>query len=190
MLASYVFNSVGSRHDMDTLSLRLLKYKPIKFEDIAGKGAKQLTFNQIALEQAAPYAAEDADITLRLHEVLWSKLESTSDELMQVLTDIEIPLISVLTDMEEYGVRIDADMLAQQSHDIEKLLMEYERKAFEIAGEEFNLGSTKQLQAILFDKLQLPVIKKDSEGGTIDGRRCIARAGARLPVARCDFAPP
>jgi DNA polymerase-1 len=164
MLASYVFNSVGSRHDMDTLSLQYLNHKPIKFEDIAGKGAKQLTFNQIALEQAAPYAAEDADITLRLHEVLWSKLESTSDELMHVLTDIEIPLISVLTDMEEYGVRIDADMLAQQSHDIEKLLVEYERKAFEIAGEEFNLGSTKQLQAILFDKLQLPVIKKTPKG--------------------------
>ena len=164
MLASYVFNSVGSRHDMDTLSLQYLNHKPVKFEDIAGKGAKQLTFNQIALDQAAPYAAEDADVTLRLHDVLWNKVKDTSDELMSVLCDIEVPLIPVLTDMEEYGVKIDADMLAQQSHDIEQLLTEYERKAFDIAGEEFNLGSTKQLQQILFEKLELPVIKKTPKG--------------------------
>ena len=164
MLASYVFNSVGSRHDMDTLSLQYLNHKPVKFEEIAGKGAKQLTFNQVALEQAAPYAAEDADVTLRLHEVLWHKVKDTGDDLMTVLTDIELPLISVLTDMEEYGVKIDADMLAKQSHDIEKLLHDYERKAFDIAGEEFNLGSPKQLQAILFEKLQLPVVKKTPKG--------------------------
>lgn len=164
MLASYIFNSVGSRHDMDTLSLQYLNHKTVKFEDIAGKGAKQLSFNQISIESAAPYAAEDADVTWRLHETLWEKLKATSDELLQVLTDIEVPLISVLTDMEEYGVRIDADMLAKQSHDIEQLLVEYERKAFDIAGEEFNLGSTKQLQKILFEKLQLPVIKKTPKG--------------------------
>lgn len=160
MLASYVFNSVGSRHDMDTLSLQYLNHKPVKFEDIAGKGAKQLTFNQIALDQAGPYAAEDADVTWRLHQVLWQKVKQTDDELMSVLTDIEIPLISVLTDMEEYGVKIDANMLAEQSQDISELLVEYERKAFDIAGEEFNLGSTKQLQRILFEKLELPIIKK------------------------------
>lgn len=164
MLASYVFNSVGSRHDMDTLSLHYLNHKTISFEDIAGKGAKQLTFNQIELEKAAPYAAEDADITLRLHEVLWKKVEETGSELQSVLTDIEVPLISVLCDMEQYGVRIDANLLGKQSQEITEKLAELEKKAFDIAGEEFNLGSTKQLQRIFFEKLQLPVIKKTPKG--------------------------
>ncbi|WP_300321593.1 DNA polymerase I [Idiomarina sp.] len=164
MLASYVFNSVGSRHDMDTLSLHYLNHKTISFEDIAGKGAKQLTFNQIELEKAAPYAAEDADITLRLHEVLWKKVEETGSELQSVLTDIEVPLISVLCDMEQYGVRIDANLLGKQSQEITEKLAELEKKAFDIAGEEFNLGSPKQLQRIFFEKLQLPVIKKTPKG--------------------------
>ena len=164
MLASYVFNSVGSRHDMDTLSLHYLNHKTISFEDIAGKGAKQLTFNQIELEKAAPYAAEDADITLRLHEVLWKKVEETGSELQSVLTDIEVPLISVLCDMEQYGVRIDANLLGKQSQEITEKLAELEKKAFDIAGEEFNLSSTKQLQRIFFEKLQLPVIKKTPKG--------------------------
>ncbi|MFD2631032.1 DNA polymerase I [Idiomarina piscisalsi] len=164
MLASYVFNSVGSRHDMDTLSLHYLNHKTISFEYIAGKGAKQLTFNQIELEKAAPYAAEDADITLRLHEVLWKKVEETGSELQSVLTDIEVPLISVLRDMEQYGVRIDANLLGKQSQEITEKLAELEKKAFDIAGEEFNLGSTKQLQRIFFEKLQLPVIKKTPKG--------------------------
>ncbi|ASG66844.1 DNA polymerase I [Idiomarina piscisalsi] len=164
MLASYVFNSVGARHDMDTLSLHYLNHKTISFEDIAGKGAKQLTFNQIELEKAAPYAAEDADITLRLHEVLWKKVEETGSELQSVLTDIEVPLISVLCDMEQYGVRIDANLLGKQSQEITEKLAELEKKAFDIAGEEFNLGSTKQLQRIFFEKLELPVIKKTPKG--------------------------
>lgn len=164
MLASYVFNSVGTRHDMDTLSLHYLNHKTISFEDIAGKGAKQLTFNQIELEKAAPYAAEDADITLRLHEVLWKKVEETGSELQSVLTDIEVPLISVLCDMEQYGVRIDANLLGKQSQEITEKLAELEKKAFDIAGEEFNLGSTKQLQRIFFEKLELPVIKKTPKG--------------------------
>ncbi|MCH2455507.1 MAG: DNA polymerase I [Idiomarina sp.] len=164
MLASYVFNSVGSRHDMDTLSLHYLNHKTISFEDIAGKGAKQLTFNQIELEKAAPYAAEDADITLRLHNVLWNKVEETGSELKSVLTDIEVPLISVLCDMEQYGVRIDANLLGKQSQEITEKLAELEKKAFDIAGEEFNLSSTKQLQRIFFEKLQLPVIKKTPKG--------------------------
>ncbi|MTJ01772.1 DNA polymerase I [Idiomarina piscisalsi] len=164
MLASYVFNSVGTRHDMDTLSLHYLSHKTISFEDIAGKGAKQLTFNQIELEKAAPYAAEDADITLRLHEVLWKKVEETGSELQSVLTDIEVPLISVLCDMEQYGVRIDANLLGKQSQEITEKLAELEKKAFDIAGEEFNLGSTKQLQRIFFEKLELPVIKKTPKG--------------------------
>ncbi|MGM0481063.1 MAG: DNA polymerase I [Pseudomonadota bacterium] len=164
MLASYVFNSVGSRHDMDTLSLQYLNHKPIKFEEVAGKGAKQLTFNQVALEQAAPYAAEDADVTLRLHQILWQQIEQTDPDLLAVLTDIEVPLISVLTDMEQYGVKIDADMLGKQSQEITKLLTQYEREAFAIADQEFNLGSPKQLQQILFEKLQLPVVKKTPKG--------------------------
>jgi DNA polymerase-1 len=164
MLASYVFNSVGTRHDMDTLSLHYLNHKTISFEDIAGKGAKQLTFNQIELEKAAPYAAEDADITLRLHEVLWNKVEETGSELQSVLTDIEVPLISVLCDMEQYGVRIDANLLGKQSQEITEKLADLEKKAFDIAGEEFNLGSTKQLQRIFFEKLELPVIKKTPKG--------------------------
>ncbi len=164
MLASYVFNSVGSRHDMDTLSLQYLNHKPIKFEEIAGKGAKQLTFNQIELAQAAPYAAEDADITLRLHHILWDKVHQTGEQLASVLTDIEVPLVSILTDMEEYGVKVDAEMLSKQSEEIAKKLEELEQKAFEIAGEEFNLGSPKQLQQILFEKLELPVVKKTPKG--------------------------
>ncbi len=164
MLASYVFNSVGSRHDMDTLSLQYLNHKPIKFEEIAGKGAKQLTFNQIELAQAAPYAAEDADITLRLHHILWDKVHQTGEQLASVLTDIEVPLVSILTDMEEYGVKVDAEMLGKQSEEIANKLDELEQKAFEIAGEEFNLGSPKQLQQILFEKLELPVIKKTPKG--------------------------
>ncbi|HET8816972.1 MAG TPA: DNA polymerase I, partial [Pseudidiomarina sp.] len=163
MLASYVFNSVGSRHDMDTLSLQYLGHKPIKFEDIAGKGAKQITFNQIALEEAAPYAAEDADVTLQLHQRLWQEV-SAVPSLKRVLTEIELPLVPILTDMEQHGVQIDAKLLAAQSKEIAAKLKALEEQAFTIAGREFNLGSPKQLQEILFDELQLPVIKKTPKG--------------------------
>jgi len=182
MLASYVFNSVGSRHDMDTLSLHYLNHKTISFEDIAGKGAKQLTFNQIELEKAAPYAAEDADITLRLHEVLWKKVEETGSELQSVLTDIEVPLISVLCDMEQYGVRIDANLLGKQSQEITEKLAELEKKAFDIAGEEFNLGSTKQLQRIFFEKLQLPVIKKTPKGAPSTAEEVLHELAHNYPL--------
>ncbi|WP_417657320.1 DNA polymerase I [Pseudidiomarina aestuarii] len=163
MLASYVFNSVGSRHDMDTLSLQYLGHNPIKFEDIAGKGAKQITFNQIALEEAAPYAAEDADVTLQLHERLWEEV-SAVPSLKRVLTYIELPLVPILIDMEQHGVQIDANLLAAQSKEIAAKLKELEDKAFTIAGREFNLGSPKQLQEILFEELQLPIIKKTPKG--------------------------
>jgi DNA polymerase-1 len=182
MLASYVFNSVGSRHDMDTLSLHYLNHKTISFEDIAGKGAKQLTFNQIELEKAAPYAAEDADITLRLHNVLWKKVEETGSELKSVLTDIEVPLISVLCDMEQYGVRIDANLLGKQSQEITEKLAELEKKAFDIAGEEFNLGSTKQLQRIFFEKLQLPVIKKTPKGAPSTAEEVLHELAHNYPL--------
>lgn len=163
MLASYVFNSVGSRHDMDTLSLQYLGHNPIKFEEIAGKGAKQITFNQIALEEAAPYAAEDADVTLQLHERLWEEVSAVAS-LKRVLTEIELPLVPILIDMEQHGVQIDAKLLAAQSKEIAAKLKDLEEKAYTIAGREFNLGSPKQLQEILFEELQLPIIKKTPKG--------------------------
>ncbi|MDX1706593.1 DNA polymerase I [Pseudidiomarina sp.] len=163
MLNSYVFNSVGSRHDMDTLSLHYLGHRAISFEDVAGKGAKQLTFNQVGLEQAGPYAAEDADITLRLHDKLWEEVRAVPS-LQNVLTELELPLVPVLVNMEQRGVQIDAQLLARQSHEIAKELQELEQQAYTIAGEEFNLGSPKQLQQILFEKLMLPVQKKTPKG--------------------------
>ena len=163
MLESYVFNSVVGRHDMDSLSLRYLEHKTISFEDIAGKGKKQLTFNQIDLEQAGPYAAEDADITLRLHNVLLEKVNA-DDKLKSVFDDIEMPLVPVLSRMERTGVLIDSMLLGAQSTEIAARLDELEKQAFDIAGEEFNLSSPKQLQAILFEKMGLPVLKKTPSG--------------------------
>lgn len=163
MLASYVLDSVATRHDMDSLSRHYLGHSPISFEDIAGKGAKQLTFNQIALEQAGPYAAEDADVTLRLHQALGAQLKP-HPQLLSVLKDIEIPLVPVLVDMEQRGVQIDAPLLARQSHEIAKELQQLEQQAYDIAGETFNLSSPKQLQQILFDKLGIPALKKTPTG--------------------------
>lgn len=163
MLSSYVLNSVSSRHDMDTLSLQYLNHRPISFEEVAGKGAKQRTFNQIELEEAAPYAAEDADVTLRLHHVLWPKIEAEAG-LKSVLTELELPLIPVLTAMERHGVVIDPALLAAQSQELGREIDAIEKKAFEVAGEPFNLNSTKQLQQILFEKLGLPVRKKTPKG--------------------------
>lgn len=159
MLESYVFNSISGRHDMDSLALKHLNHNTIHFEDIAGKGVKQLTFNQINLDQAGPYAAEDADITLRLHQRLWPQLEKNSG-LKCVFETLEMPLIPVLSKIERKGAMIDIHALAQQSQDHERTMDELQRQAFELAGEEFNLGSPKQLGAILFEKLNLPVIKK------------------------------
>ncbi|MFQ3206601.1 MAG: DNA polymerase-1 [Glaciecola sp.] len=163
MLASYVLNSVATRHNMDSLSLKYLGHNTIHFEDIAGKGVKQITFNQIALEQAAPYAAEDADVTLRLHEALQLLLKDKG-ELLSVLNDIEVPLSSVLAKMEQNGVLIDSQLLSQQSQTIAARIMELEKEVHELAGESFNLGSTKQLQHILFEKMSLPVVKKTPKG--------------------------
>jgi DNA polymerase-1 len=163
MLESYVLNSAGSRHDMDTLAEKHLDHQTIHFEDIAGKGAKQLTFNQIPLDQAGPYAAEDADITLRLHQTLSPQLARIAS-LQRVFDEIELPLLSVLSRIERNGALIDSNMLGQQSHEITERLQALEKQAYELAGEEFNLGSTKQLGAILFEKLELPVIKKTPKG--------------------------
>ncbi|MCQ1057909.1 DNA polymerase I [Photobacterium sp. DNB23_23_1] len=163
MLESYVFNSVVGRHDMDSLSLRYLEHKAISFEDIAGKGKKQLTFNQIDLEQAGPYAAEDADITLRLHNLLVEKVNA-DEKLKSVFEDIEMPLVPVLSRIERTGVLIDSMQLGAQSTEIAVRLDELEKQAYEIAGDEFNLSSPKQLQAILFEKMGLPVLKKTPSG--------------------------
>ncbi len=163
MLESYVLDSTGSRHDMDSLALKYLSLNTIHYEDVAGKGAKQLSFNEVPLEQAAPYAAEDADITLRLHEALWPKLEQHK-KLINVFRDIEMPLVPVLSRVERTGVLIDTKMLAKQSKQLAKRILELEETAYNVAGENFNLGSPKQLQAILFEKLGLPVISKTPKG--------------------------
>ncbi|MBO6850439.1 MAG: DNA polymerase I, partial [Marinobacter sp.] len=163
MLESYVLNSVASRHDMDTLARQYLDEQTITFESIAGKGAKQLTFNQIDLDKAGPYAAEDADITLRLHRVLRPRLAETG-KLKSVYEEIDLPLVPVLSRMEQRGAMISASTLKQHSQELAERMAELEKEAHEEAGETFNLGSTKQLQAIFYDKMGLPVIKKTPKG--------------------------
>jgi len=163
MLESYILNSTATRHDMDSLAKKYLGVQTTKFEELAGKGKKQLTFNQIDIELAGPYAAEDADITLRLHLAIGDKLKAI-EPLANVFHDIEKPLIPVLASIEQNGALVDPTMLAQQSMDIQKRLQELEVAAHEAAGQEFNLGSPKQLQEILFDKLGLPVKKKTPKG--------------------------
>jgi DNA polymerase-1 len=163
MLESYVLNSVASRHDMDSLALKYLGRKTISFEDIAGKGAKQLTFNQIELEKAARYAAEDADITLQLHQTLWPQLQQDAG-LVTVLQDIEMPLVDILSRIERHGVLIDSKLLVIQSEQLASRIAELEQLAYEQAGKPFNLASPKQLQEILFEQMKLPVLKKTPTG--------------------------
>ncbi|MFB2925289.1 DNA polymerase I [Aeromonas hydrophila] len=173
MLESYVLNSTASRHDMDSLARRYLNAETTSFEEIAGKGVKQLTFNQIELEQAAPYAAEDADITLRLHQALWGKL-SAEPGLAKVFSEIELPLLPVLARMERLGTTIEPKLLHQQSQEIEVRLAELEKQAHELAGQEFNLSSPKQLGEILFTKLGLPIIKKTPKGAPSTAEEVLA----------------
>ncbi|WP_045494374.1 DNA polymerase I [Vibrio hyugaensis] len=163
MLASYVYNSVGGKHDMDSLALRFLQHSCISFEQIAGKGKNQLTFNQIDLDEASPYAAEDADVTLRLHNRLFANIEQ-DEKLKTVYEEIEMPLVPVLSRIERTGVLIDDMKLSAQSVEIAARLDELEQKAYEIAEQEFNMNSPKQLQALLFEKMGLPVIKKTPSG--------------------------
>ncbi|MBX8473794.1 DNA polymerase I [Pseudomonas cichorii] len=163
MLESYVLNSVATAHNMDSLAMKYLGHQTTSFEDIAGKGKKQLTFDQIALEQAGPYAAEDADVTLRLHQTLFAKLEA-EPELARVLTEIEMPLVPVLAKIEREGAKVDANLLGIQSVELGNTMVELERQAFALAGEEFNLGSTTQLGKILYEKLKLPILGKTPTG--------------------------
>ena len=165
MLESYVLNSVASRHDMDSLASYYLGAKTTKFEDVAGKGAKQITFDKVEIAIAGPYAAEDADITLRLHQTLWAQLnDSDKTNLKSVFEDIELPLVEVLTKIEANGALIDPDILHEQSGQLTARLAELEQQAHDVAGQVFNLGSPKQLAEILFEKLELPIVKKTPKG--------------------------
>ncbi|HEY8331242.1 MAG TPA: DNA polymerase I [Pseudomonas sp.] len=189
MLESYVLDSTATRHDMDSLALKYLGQSTVKFEDIAGKGAKQLTFDQIALEQAGPYAAEDADVTLRLHQALWSKLEAIPS-LAKVLTEIEMPLVPVLARIERHGALVDARLLGQQSLELGEKMQQLQRAAFELAGEEFNLASPKQLGAILYDKLGLPTLSKTAKGQASTAESVLAELaeqGYALPQVLMDY---
>ena len=181
MLESYVLDSTGTRHDMDSLALKYLGEKTITFEEVAGKGAKQLTFNQVAIEQAAPYAAEDAAITLRLHESLWPKLQAVPS-LSGLYESLELPLIPVLSRIERNGAQVDRQKLADQSHELSQRLDALETQAHEMAGETFNLGSPKQLGHILFEKLELPVLKKTPKGAPSTAEDVLAELAQDYPL--------
>ncbi|MDF2154019.1 DNA polymerase I [Vibrio sp. CAU 1672] len=183
MLASYVYNSVGGKHDMDSLALRFLQHSCISFEQIAGKGKNQLTFNQIELDQAAPYAAEDADVTLRLHQRIYANLEQ-DEKLKSVYHDIEMPLVPVLSRMERTGVLIDDMKLAAQSQEIAARLEELEQQAYAVAEQEFNMNSPKQLQAILFDKMGLPVVKKTPSGAPSTNEEVLQELALDYPLPK------
>ncbi|MGB1188652.1 MAG: DNA polymerase I [Pseudomonadales bacterium] len=163
MLESYVLNSVATRHNMDDLARHYLNRKTVKFEEVAGKGAKQKTFNEIDLASAGHYAAEDADITLQLHEVLWAQLKG-ENRLCAVYQELELPLVRILSTIERNGVFLDSKMLEQQSQELGLKLAALTEQAYDLAGENFNLSSPKQLQAILFEKLSLPILKKTPKG--------------------------
>ncbi|WP_078000545.1 DNA polymerase I [Edwardsiella tarda] len=189
MLESYVLNSVAGRHDMDSLAARHLDHKTITFEEVAGKGKGQLTFNQIPLEQAAEYAAEDADVTLRLHQRLWPTLESEAGP-HHVFCDIDMPLVPVLSRMERTGVLIDSAILGQHSQELAVRLSALEQQAHTLADEPFNLSSTKQLQSILFDKQQLPILKKTPGGAPSTNEEVLvelAEQGYELPQVILDY---
>ncbi len=181
MLESYLHNSTASRHDMDSLAKKYLGYETIGFEDIAGKGAKQLTFNQIALDEAAPYAAEDADITLRLHHALWPQLEQ-APAVKALFEEVEIPLVPVLSRIERTGVLVDVAMLRRQSGELAMQMAAFELRAHELAGQPFNLGSPKQIQEILYDKLQLPVSFKTPTGQPSTGEEALQELAEHHPL--------
>jgi len=183
MLQSYVLDSTAGRHDMDSLALRELSVQTVHFEDIAGKGAKQLTFNQIELDEASKYAAEDADITLRLHQAMAPRLERI-EGLQRIYSDIEIPLVPVLQRIERNGTLIDRTMLAEHSQTLGDRMAELTAEAYKIAGREFNLGSTKQLGEILFEELKLPVIKKTPKGAPSTAEEVLSELAADYELPR------
>lgn len=183
MLESYILNSVVGKHDMDSLSARWLNHKTVTFEEIAGKGKNQLTFNQIALEQAAHYAAEDADVTLQLHLKMWAELEKEAGP-KHVFEEIEMPLVTVISRVERNGVLIDQGILAQHSKELTLRLAELEQKAHELAGEPFNLSSTKQLQTILFEKQGIKPTKKTPGGAPSTSEEVLAELALDYPLPK------
>lgn len=184
MLESYVLDSTASRHDFDTLCAQHLQHTTLHFEDIAGKGKNQLTFNQVALEQATPYAAEDADYTLRLHHYFWPQLQALEGQRL-LYEQVEIPLVPILSNMERNGVKVDALMLNKQSRELEQRLNELVEQSYQVAGQVFNLASPKQIQAIFFDKLGLPILRKTPKGQAStaeDVLEELAELGHELPA--------
>lgn len=183
MLESYLLDSTASRHDLDSLCRKYLSHTNIKFEDVAGKGAKQLRFDQVPLEKAAPYAAEDADMALRLHQALWPRLER-QPRLRTLFEELELPLLYVLSDMERTGVKVDVAMLEQQSRELAQRMQAVEAEARALAGEDFNLGSPKQIQAILFERLQLPVLAKTPKGAPSTAEPVLQELALDYPLPR------
>ncbi|MDZ7783296.1 MAG: DNA polymerase I [Halioglobus sp.] len=183
MLESYILDSTATRHDMDSLALKYLGRKTIHFEDIAGKGAKQLTFDAVRLEEAGPYAAEDADVTLCLHRELWPRLEKIAG-LRFVFTDIEMPLVPVLSRMERRGALLSRDLLHKHSGELGERLEQLQQQAYDMAGQEFNLGSPKQLGEVLFEKLELPVIRKTPKGAPSTAEEVLAELALDYPLPK------
>lgn len=183
MLESYVLNSSAGNHDMDSLARRYLDLQTITFEEVAGKGAKQKTFDEVPVEMATQYAAEDADVTLRLHEALWPRLEE-APSLVQVYEEIEAPLIEILADMERHGVLVDSALLQQQSTELTKRLAEIEAECADMAGAPFNLASPRQIQEILFERMGIPVIKKTPKGQPSTAESVLAELADDYPLPR------
>ena len=181
MLESYILDAAGSRHDLDTLALKYLGQRTIHFEDIAGKGAKQLTFNQVPIEQAAPYAAEDAEVTLRLHRLLSEKLDA-EPQLSALYRELEIPLVSVLSRIERNGALVCRDTLAAHSKELGERILALESQAHDLAGGPFNLGSPKQLGEILFNQLELPVLRKTPKGAPSTAEDVLAELALDYPL--------
>jgi DNA polymerase-1 len=183
MLESYVLDAAGSRHDMDTLALKYLGRTTTHFEDVAGKGAKQITFDQVGIEEAAAYAAEDAEVTLALHRSLWPRLEA-EPALRRVFTEIELPLVPVLSRMERTGALLDEEQLWEQSRELGQRLQALEEEAHNLAGQAFNLGSPKQLGEVLFDKLGLPVRKKTPKGAPSTAEEVLQELAMDYPLPK------
>lgn len=183
MLESYVINSTATRHDLDSLSLNYLNHQNITFEELAGKGVKQLTFNQIAIDKASTYAAEDADVTWQLHQKFIKTIDE-NPEYRRIFYDIEMPLMPILMKMELHGVLIDVDLLKKQSHQLEKRLYELEQEAYGLAGKEFNLQSPKQLQTIFFEELKIPVLKKTPGGQASTAENVLQDLALHYPLPK------
>jgi DNA polymerase-1 len=184
MLESYVLDSTATRHDMDSLALKYLGHTTIAYQDVAGKGASQISFDQVPLEQATPYAAEDAEVTLRLHQTLWPRVLE-EDALARLFAEIEMPLVPVLSRMERRGVRVDRAMLARQSRELAERIHALEQTAHELAGRHFNLGSPKQIGEIFFDELGLPVVSRTPKGAPSTAENVLqelADRGFELPA--------